>query len=230
MNWLFLIVPTLLVILASFLIVTAASALLMMTGMDIQRARFQALSSFTGTGFTTREAETVVNHPQRRRIVMWLMMLGNAGVVVVIVTVTSSLITSGGSWETLVLFLVILLYVYVLYMLVKYGGIGKRWEGFISKRFARYAVEEATPDELLHLLEGYGIVRVPMKPGWPTLSDCVSQEIRRDKNLLVIGIERGNRWIPLPQDDEQMSKGDFLVVYGSLDVLENTFKRDLVDG
>ena len=32
------------------------------TGMERIKARFQALSAITGTGFTTREAESIVNH------------------------------------------------------------------------------------------------------------------------------------------------------------------------
>jgi Trk-type K+ transport system membrane component len=51
------------------LIVRAASIALMMTGMNQKRARFQALSAFTGTGFTTKEAESVMNHPLRRKII-----------------------------------------------------------------------------------------------------------------------------------------------------------------
>jgi len=38
------------------------------TGMQRIKARFQALSSITGTGFTTRESESIVNHPKRRQI------------------------------------------------------------------------------------------------------------------------------------------------------------------
>ena len=49
---------------------------MMMTGMDRKRAVFQALSAFSGTGFTTKEAEFVVNHPVRRRVIIWLMILG----------------------------------------------------------------------------------------------------------------------------------------------------------
>jgi Trk-type K+ transport system membrane component len=90
----YLILPTLMIILFFFLIVRAGAIALMMTGMDQRRARFQALSLFSGTGFTTREAETIVNHPQRRQIATWLMILGNAGIVTVIVTATSSLVTS----------------------------------------------------------------------------------------------------------------------------------------
>jgi len=41
----------------------------MMTGMEKKKARFQALSAFAGTGFTTKEAESVVNYPARRKII-----------------------------------------------------------------------------------------------------------------------------------------------------------------
>lgn len=52
MRGLYFLVPTLLVIFVSFLIVRAAAAL-MMSGMDSKRALFQAISAFSGTGFTT---------------------------------------------------------------------------------------------------------------------------------------------------------------------------------
>ena len=88
MIGIYLLVPTLLTILLSFLIIRAGAIALMMTGMDQERARFQALSAFSRAGFTTREAEMVVNNPRRRRIISWLIILGNAGLVAIIVTAT----------------------------------------------------------------------------------------------------------------------------------------------
>jgi len=91
MDGLYFLVPTLLVIFVSFLVIRAAAIALMITGMSEKRAGFQALSAFTGTGFTTKEAEHVVNNPLRRRIISWVMILGNVGIVTVIITATSSL-------------------------------------------------------------------------------------------------------------------------------------------
>ncbi|MGB3863736.1 MAG: hypothetical protein WA915_16785, partial [Candidatus Aminicenantaceae bacterium] len=71
MSGLYFLFPTLLVILISFLFVRAASIALMMTGLEKHKARFQALSAFSGTGFTTKEAEVVVNHPKRRNIIRY---------------------------------------------------------------------------------------------------------------------------------------------------------------
>ena len=76
MIGIYLLVPTLLSILLSFLIVRAGAIALMMTGVERQRANFQALSAFSRAGFTTREAELVINNPRRRRIISWLIILG----------------------------------------------------------------------------------------------------------------------------------------------------------
>ena len=55
------------------------------TGMPRTKARFQVLSAITGTGFTTSEAESVVNHPKRRRIATWLIFIGNTGVIAFVI-------------------------------------------------------------------------------------------------------------------------------------------------
>ena len=47
--------------------VRIATVGLTMTGVSKDLAQFQALSAFTGSGFTTEESEEIVNHPLRRR-------------------------------------------------------------------------------------------------------------------------------------------------------------------
>ncbi|GAI58067.1 unnamed protein product [marine sediment metagenome] len=70
-----------------------AAVALQLTGLDKPTANFQALSALTGTGFTTKEAELVLNHPIRRRIISLLMITGNAGMVAVIAGLASSFLT-----------------------------------------------------------------------------------------------------------------------------------------
>ena len=67
-----------LVTLALALVITrVATVALTLTGLSKESARFQARSAYTGVGFTTTEAESVVGHPVRRRIVMILMLLAS---------------------------------------------------------------------------------------------------------------------------------------------------------
>ncbi|KKL58829.1 hypothetical protein LCGC14_2221450, partial [marine sediment metagenome] len=75
-----------LVIVVVFIIVMIGKVVtvaLKLTGLDERTASFQTLSALTCTGFTTREAESVVTHPMRRRIIFFLMIIGNAGMVAV---------------------------------------------------------------------------------------------------------------------------------------------------
>ena len=81
--------------LSTFVIRIAAVAM-RLTGLDDSSARFQALSAFTGTGFTTTEAEMIVNYPVRRRIVSLLMIIGNLGLVGVFATLVASFVQTEG--------------------------------------------------------------------------------------------------------------------------------------
>ena len=76
----------------SFIIVRVGAIAFQLTGLEWSLAKFQSLSCFTGTGFTTKEAELITGNPQRRRIASVLMVLGNAGLVILVATFASSLI------------------------------------------------------------------------------------------------------------------------------------------
>ena len=78
------------------LVVRAEAIAHMLTSMNLNRAKFQALSAFTGTGFTTPEVKSVVTHQTRRKIISVLMVAGHAGIVTVIITATSSFALSTG--------------------------------------------------------------------------------------------------------------------------------------
>jgi len=156
---LYFLLPALFVIFVSFLIVRAASIALMMTGLNEKRAKFQALSAFSGTGFTTREAESVIAHPARRRIITWLMILGNAGIVTVIVTATSSLVSSKG-YQIPINLVILVVGIFVIYRVATHRGFIRKWENYIEDRIVKArAFEEEPAEDLLHFTEGFGLVR-----------------------------------------------------------------------
>lgn len=218
---LYFLFPTLLAILISFLFVRAASIALMMTGLDKNKARFQALSAFTGTGFTTKEAESVVNHPQRRKIMRWLMIMGNAGVVTVIVTATSSMSTSQGYLLPLNI-LILIVGILLIYKLAKYRGFTRKWEHFIEKKLIKSpAFEESATEDLLHFLEGYGLVKKIVLEESPLHGKSLVESKLNEKGILVLGIERDKKWIPTPKATEIIKSDDNLVIYGPLEVLKS---------
>jgi hypothetical protein len=220
MAGMYFLLPTLLVIFVSFLVVRAAAIALMMTGMDEKRAKFQALSAFSGTGFTTKEAEYVINHPKRRRIITWLMILGNAGIVTVIVTATSSLVRSGG-YQLPMYILLLAAGIFIIYRIVTNRGFIRRWEGFIEDKFVQsHTFEEDVTEDLLHFIEGYGLVRIIVAEDSPLAGSSLAEHKLTERDILVLGIERGKNWIPIPKATEIIEDGDKVVAYGALKVLK----------
>ncbi|NIM59238.1 MAG: hypothetical protein GTO16_09900 [Candidatus Aminicenantes bacterium] len=226
MSSLYFLFPALLAILISFLFVRGAAIALMMTGLEKNKARFQALSAFSGTGFTTKEAEFVMKHPVRRKIVTWLMIMGNAGIVTVIVTATSSLATSRG-YQLPINVLILVVGVFLIYKIATYRKFTRKWENFIEKKLVKSpAFEEAATEDLLHFLEGYGLVKKIISQDSPLIGSTLSECKLNERGLLVLGIERGKDWIPTPKAREKMEEGDNIIIYGSLDILKNLLKEE----
>ena len=217
--------PTLLAILFSFLVVRGAAVALMMTGMEKKKARFQALSAFSGTGFTTKEAEFVVNNPQRRKIITWLIIFGNAGIVTVIVAATSSMATSRG-YQLPINIVILAVGIFLIYKIATYKKFTRYWEKFIENKLIKSPVfEEATTEDLLHFLEGYGLVKKIVGEKSGLISKTLAKSHLREKGAVVLGIEREKSWIPVPKANEVIKRGDRLVVYGPLNALRDILKQ-----
>ena len=82
----------LLIFAITFFFIRMASVALKLTGLPDQSAKFQAISAITGTGFTTSEAEMIVNYPIRRKIIGFLMIFGNLGIVSILSTLMISFV------------------------------------------------------------------------------------------------------------------------------------------
>jgi hypothetical protein len=219
----YFIIPTLLVIFLSLLIVRAASVALVLTGLDQRRAWFQALSAFTGTGFTTREAESVVNHVTRRRIISALMLVGNVGIVTVIIAATSVIVHSEGPLISLNIILLIL-GAYIIYRIGNYKGFNQKWD-----QFARiHLIPRLYPygnvvEEQFEVSADYGVVKAAVVPG-SALAEQQISDLELGDDMIVLGIQRGKRWISHPRSNEVVKSEDSLVVYGPLEDLQQKFR------
>jgi Trk-type K+ transport system membrane component len=217
---LYLLIPTLLVIIGSVLIVRAGAIALRMTGLDEKTAAFQALSAFTRAGFTTKESEMVVNHSQRRMIITWLIILGNAGILAAIVTGTSSLATST-DYKLAIAIGVLIAGIFLIYIVARFSGLNRWWEHFVEKYFLRGRLFSAVPrvEHLLHFIDGYGIGRIFINNKTSTTSTSFTSKLNTG-DLNVLGIERRDQWIPNPGSGETIKDGDYIILYGELKKME----------
>jgi hypothetical protein len=221
---LYLLIPTFVVILLSIMIVRAGAIALRMTGVDQKTANFQALSAFTRAGFTTRESEAVVSHPQRRAIVSWLIILGNAGIVAVIVTGTSSL-ASSTDYRLAINIAILAVGIYIIYRLIRHTELIRRWENLVENRLLRGEFFKRIPVEhLLQLAGGYGVGRVPVIEE-PPFTDAGLKDKLAAGGFVILGIERQGQWIPNPGAKESFIERDSLIVYGVLSKMEKVFQN-----
>jgi len=192
-----------------------------MTGVSKELARFQARSAFTGVGYTTREAERMMDYPARRRILMTLMLVGNAG----IITAVSSLVLSFVDVQGLEA-LERLLWVV--------GGVVALWLVALSKwvekqmhRMVHWLLRRGTDLEivdytsLLRVSSDYSVRELKVEEGdW-----LARRELRElgltDEGVVVLGIVRhdSGHYVGAPQPGAELYPGDVAILYGRDDVL-----------
>ena len=87
----------------SVLIIRVATVSLQLTGLSAGVAKFQALSAFSGAGFTTNESELIVNFPIRRKIISYLIVLGNLGLTAILATLVAGFVNTDGELRTILI-------------------------------------------------------------------------------------------------------------------------------
>ena len=218
---------------ASFIVVRIGAIAFELTGLEWSLAKFQALSCFTSTGFTTKEAELITGNPQRRRIASILIILGHAGLVTLIATFANSLRPNLAMpkftiplihlvvpsrilpWVNLT---IIVIAVYVTYKIFTRTALARKITRGLRNRIVRKEI--ITPvsfEELVVATGGYGISSIDICEDNPILGKTLQEADLRNKNINILVIERGDRAIPNPKADTKILLGDRLICFGKLE-------------
>jgi hypothetical protein len=214
------VIPVIAIIVISVFIVKIASVALNLTGLDDKRAFFQALSAFTGTGFTTRDSELVVNNDIRRKIIIFLIILGNAGFISVITTLILSF-QKGGITPVLINIVLILLAILLIIKVSFHKGITRNLTKKIQRRLIKSPNFTKRPvEEILRLAEGYGIAEVTLNESCSDIGKTLFESSFRQKDILIMAIERESGVIPAPHASDKLLLNDTLICYGKLHNIE----------
>jgi len=210
------IVSLLVIVTLSLLVTRAASIALTYTGLSHEAAQFQARSAFSGVGYTTSEAENVVNHPVRRRIVMALMLLGNAGVVTVASALILTFVSDSGSIALWLRLLFIFGGLGALYGLTRIPWVDRKAHQLIEASLRKWTTLQARDfEQLLCLTDDYGVSELAIGPtDW--LADKTLGETNLDREgVRVLGIHRGDgTYIGVPLAQTRIEPKDRIIVYG----------------
>ncbi|BCX46363.1 potassium transporter TrkA [Haloferula helveola] len=206
------------IVVVALLIVQLGANALALTGMSQAAARFQAASAFFGVGFTTQEAEMVVNHPVRRRIILHLIIAGNVGITSALATLIVTLMNNdpegmaGG-----VLLLWILGALVGVGLLLNVGFVKKPMDSLMRSLLKRLGVVQALDyDVLLRVKQGFSVAEVELIEGHPFIGKALGQSRPGDQGIVILGVYRKDgRFVGAPGRDEVLEEGDLIMVYGS---------------
>lgn len=201
-------------ILISFLVVRIGGFALQLTGLEPSVANFQALSAFSGTGFTTSETERAVRHPARRRIITALIILGNAGLVALIATSITTFTKVGGYGWFLARLAIVILAIVLLYQLVIRSRAGNWALGWIRRPLFALIVRESPAAEEIFRVEGeHGVFLLTVRPGAPVVDTSIG-EFKAQAEVDVLALQRIGATVSRPEETEVLRIGDRIVAYG----------------
>jgi hypothetical protein len=209
-----------LVALLTLIVTRLATGVLVATGLPAGIARFQARSAYSGSGFTTTEAENVVNHPVRRRVVYSLMLIGSLGTPTLVVTVVLGFVAPGpgDTFERLLSLLAAL----VLVLLLLSSPPVTRWLEDLGHRYAGSRLMRALAaesEELLDLGDDFVVSSIPFSrtPGRESVRSLRSlREHVTDVEVLGVRQHEDGRvaYVGQGPTDLELTAGDSLVVHG----------------
>ncbi len=200
------------------------------TGMERSKARFQALSALTNTGFTTSEAENIVSHPRRRYIVGILIFLGSVGIALFLILLFVMLVI--GIKPTIPqqsLYLLglaaipaaILLVLYFLGVTDKLATVVVKW----LKR-SKYFRPEASITEIIYKAGEYSLARLTVGKAAPDVGSKISDSNLSKADVRVLAIERGDKVTFNPDAKEVVQAGDHLMYYGRTEEIKKTMEEE----
>lgn len=220
-------------IVVSMIVVRIGAIALQLTGIEWSLAKFQALSCFTSTGFTTKESELITTNPQRRRIASVLMVLGNAGIVTMIAAFANSLnpnvivlsfplpfvrkVISPNflPWLNLAIVGISLYAIYKVFTNTRIAHFVT--DTLRSQIVKRDIVKPVSFEELVVATGGYGVSQVEISEKSPILDKTLQESGLRKADVLVLVVERNGVPIPNPPADIEIHLGDMLTCFGRLE-------------
>lgn len=207
------IIVTIFIIVLLTAIMEIAATALKLTGINIHIARFQALSALTGTGFTTKEAESIMKHRQRRIIVMVLMIVGPIG----FLTILGSIWVSIKEQVFLYELLAILVAIFIILRIFKSKFIGSLFHKVVEHQIRkRRLFRKVILEEVLTLDENLGVCEFAVTENSQLEGRKLSETNFKDEGFMVLAIEREDGVLNVPKGSDTIQKGDKLVIFGNI--------------
>ena len=220
MNVLFMLLYFIIIV----LVIEISVTLMKLTGLKGTVARFQVISMLTGTGFTTDESKSIIDHPVRRKISMFLILFGAFSLAVIISSI-STLLTDDLRLMELSIIIGILL---VLTILVKVPFLNNRLSNKMkSEMYNHYELWEHPIEEVLFLEDEDVVMEIDIYEDSEFIDVKAFDVISDGADINILFIESGEVKIRKELYEYKIKLGDNLFLYGNKKEIEETFSKEI---
>lgn len=195
-----------------------ATGALIATGVPPESASFQARSAFSGAGFTTIEAENVVNHRVRRRIIGTTMFVGSLGTPTLVLTVLVGFVAPGPGSTTeraLVTISGVLLILMAVLNKPAQHWLQSAGQRYVLRRLAPALASEAM--DLLVLSDEFAVQAVMLETTPQEAVRSLRGLAQAFPDVTILGVRRDTTYFGRPPVDIDLRAGDELIVYAHRD-------------
>jgi len=233
------------IVIVSITVVRIGAVAFELTGLDWTVAKFQALSCFTSTGFTTKESELIVKSQQRRKIATILMIIGHAGLVSLIATFVNSMrpsqlvhkvfqpiihLDNMPTLSVLINIVIIALACWLILSLFSRTKFSKKLTKVIQNFFIKKDfISRIYVQDLVISAGGFGIINIEVTKNSMLYHMSLADTIKQYPNMKILAIERGRNIITNLTDDTRMLLGDNIISYGKVDEIKKQLHQRLID-
>ncbi|MEA4939034.1 MAG: TrkA C-terminal domain-containing protein [Christensenella sp.] len=203
-----------------WLLIEILSIVLKLTGLELNKARFQVISILTHTGFTTRESELIVQHPTRRRIASALMIISYVAQITLI-TLLFNVLTQASQniLGTAIALSIMMLFVIVVtqskYLSERFDKVTEK----LLKNKIKKMNSNGRIEQVLNLSPEFSIYELIVDTE-SFICDKTLQELQMKEHYIqILKIDRGSEMIDFPRADTKVLAGDRMIVYGKIDAL-----------
>ena len=223
------------VLVTSFIVVRIGAIAFQLTGLEWSLAKFQSLSCFSGTGFTTREAELITGHEHRRQVASVLMVLGNAGLVTLIATAAGALNPQNTllGWlsesflpfvpKWLVLWVnmgIIVLALVVVFKLFLNKKFTRPLTDYLRKKIIRKAFfNPVCFEEVSVFPDGYSLFRIWVADNSPLAGRSLAESALSKSGIRIVAVISDEQTLPDPDPETSIKPGQELIAFGKSDAL-----------
>lgn len=223
MSWLFLMIFTVVFL----FLVEILCILFKLTGLQDYKARFQVISILTGTGYTTKESELIMQHEGRRKLAQCTMILGYIGLATFI-PFFMGLISDIVMKELTAKEIAILVTFAVVLVL---GIRSKSFLIFIDNKIEALILKGRIKNnnhkniyKVLTRSHGFGVYNILIEESCIVINKTLEESKLSENEIIVLNVDRGDEFIAFPTSKLKLKVGDNISIYGRIENIKRIFK------